>query len=201
MHRTARLAHGDADRLFHGFGYLALFQPERCFGDRRKQRMVVDPHLDAPAELVGVQVAGDGDQRRAVEPGVADACGQVGSAGPERRNAQAGLSGHPAGHIGGEASGALVGGQHKVDAALPHRLHQRQHVSARDAEAAVDAGGFQRGDDEIGIVHGGHAPWLCREPCITWLLRNAQGALRKYQADCCALSHKGRGHNIWPRLR
>jgi hypothetical protein len=53
---------------------------------------MVDPHLDAAAELIGVQVAGDGNERRAVEPGVADAGGEIGRAGAERGDAEAGLS-------------------------------------------------------------------------------------------------------------
>ena len=65
-----RLAQREADRLVHGLGDAALLQPQRRLGDRREQRVVVDPHLDAAAELVGVEVAGDRDHRRAVEPGV-----------------------------------------------------------------------------------------------------------------------------------
>ena len=158
MHRPARLAHGDADRLAHGLGDLALLQAERRLGDRLEQRVMVDPHLDAPAELVGVQVAGDGDHRRAVEPGVADAGGKIGRAGAERGDAQPGLAGHAAGDVGGEARRALMRGEHELDAALAHGLHQRQHVAARDAEAAVDAGGFEGCDDQIGIVHGKTVP-------------------------------------------
>jgi hypothetical protein len=45
-------------------------------------------------------------------------------------------------------------GEHEIDAALAHCLDQRQHIAARDAEAARDAGGLQRGDDQVGIVHG-----------------------------------------------
>src|SRR4029079_6792475 len=62
--------------------------------------------------------------------------------------------------VGGKARRALVRGQHEIDAALSHRLHQRQHVAARNAEAAIDAGGLQGGDDEIGIVHEEDAPWF-----------------------------------------
>ena len=122
------------------------------------KRVMVDPHLDAAAELVGVQVAGDGDQRRAVEPGVADAGREIGRAGAERGDAEPGRSGHPSGDVGGKARRAFMRGQHEIDAALAHRLHQRQHVAARDAEAAVDAGGLQCGDDEIGVVHGNMFP-------------------------------------------
>ena len=74
---------------------------------------------------------------------------------------------------------ALVRGEHEIDAALAHRLHQRQHVAARNAEAAPDAGRFQRGDDQVGIVHGtvrpcciGRALWHTSEAAIK-LLRSA----------------------------
>ena len=59
-----------ADRFAHGLGDAALFQAQGRLGDRLEQRVVVDPHLDAAAELIGVEVAGDRDHRRAVEPGV-----------------------------------------------------------------------------------------------------------------------------------
>ena len=61
----------------------------------------------------------------------------------------------------------------KIDAAFAHRLHQRQHVAARDAEAARDAGRFQRGDDEVRVVHGARffmgirSSWLRRALCHT----------------------------------
>jgi hypothetical protein len=38
-----------------------------------------------------------------------------------------------------------------------HRLHQRQHVAAWDAEAAVDARGLERRNDEVGVVHVSYA--------------------------------------------
>ena len=164
MHRPARLAHGDADRLLHRLGDLALLQPERRLGDRREQRVMVDPHLDAPAELLGDEVAGDGDHRRAVEPGVADAGREIGRARTERGDAKPRRPGHAAGDVGGEARRAFVRGQHEIHAALSHRLHQRQHVAARDAEAAVDAGGLQSGDDQVGIVHGVSALLLVCSP-------------------------------------
>ena len=157
MHRALRLAEREADRLGQRRADLALAQRQRRLGDRLEQRVMVDPHLDAAAELIGVEIAGDGDQRRAVEPGVADAGREIGGAGPERRDAKPGRAGHPAGHVGGKAGRALMRGQHEIDAALAHRLHQRQHVAARNAEAARDAGGLERGDDQIGIVHGGES--------------------------------------------
>ena len=43
-------------------------------------------------------------------------------------------------------------GRHEIDAALAHRFHQR-HTLPLGTEAAVDAGGFERRYDEIGVVH------------------------------------------------
>ena len=59
--------------------------------------------------------------------------------GPSVAMQKPGRAGHAAGDVGGEAGRAFVRGQHELDAALAHRLHQRQHVAARDAEAAADA--------------------------------------------------------------
>jgi hypothetical protein len=42
--------------------------------------MMIDPHLNAPAELIGVEIAGDGDQRRAIQVRAADAGCQIGRA-------------------------------------------------------------------------------------------------------------------------
>ncbi len=64
-------------------------EPQRRLGDRLEQRVMVDPHLQAAAELRGDELAGDRDHRRAVEEGAADAGGEVGGAGAERGDAEA----------------------------------------------------------------------------------------------------------------
>ena len=148
------------------------FEPQGGLGDRLEQRVMVDPHLDAPAELVGVEVAGDRDHRRAVEPRIAHPGGEVGGARAERGDAEPRRPGQPAGDVGGKAGRAFVGGEHELDPALAHRLHQRQHVPARDAEAAPDAGRFQGGDDQIGVVHG----------------RSARKGVGSAKGSCLALS-------------
>ena len=157
MHRPLRLAQRDPDGLRQGLDDAAPLERQRRLGDRLEQRMVVDPHLDAPAELIGVEVAGDRDHRRAIEIGRSDAGGEIGRAGSERCDAQPGCAGHAAGDVGGEAGRAFVGGEHELDPALAHRLHQRQHVAAGNPEAAGDAIGPQRGDDQIGVVHASAA--------------------------------------------
>src|SRR5262249_50747002 len=116
--------------------------------------MVVDPHLDTAAKLVGVEVAGDCDHRRTVEEGRADPGCEVGGAWPESGDAQSGCAGQPPAHVGGKAGGALMRGQHEIEPAPAHRLHQRQHVAAGNAKAVADSGRFKRGDDQISIVHG-----------------------------------------------
>ena len=65
----------------------------------------------------------------------------------------AGRAGHAAGDVGGEAGRAFVGREHEFDSALAHRLHQRKHIAARNPEAAGDAVGPERCDDQIGVVH------------------------------------------------
>ena len=140
MHRTLRLAQRKPDRLRKRRADLALAQRQRRLGDRLEQRMMIDPHLNAAAELIGIEIAGNGDERRAVEPGVADAGREIGRARPQRGDAKARRAGEPAGDVGGKAGGALMGGEHEIDAALAHRLHQRQHVAARNAEAARNSG-------------------------------------------------------------
>ena len=102
--------------------------------------MMIDPHLNAAAELIGIQIAGDGNERRAVEPGIADAGREIGRARPERRDAKPRRAGEPAADVGRKAGGALMGGEHEIEAALAHRLHEREHVAARNAEAARNSG-------------------------------------------------------------
>ena len=45
-------------------------------------------------------------------------------------------------------------GEDEIDAAVTHRFHQRQHIAAGNPEAVGDPVGFQRLDDEVGVVHG-----------------------------------------------
>ena len=85
--------------------------------------------------------------------GAADAGREIRRARPERRDAEPRRAGHAAGHIGGESGRPFMRGENEVDAALAHRLHQRKHVAARNAEAPVDARRLQGCDDQVGIVH------------------------------------------------
>ena len=153
MHRPLRRRERERNRRPQGLADAPLFEAEGPLGDRREQRVVVDPHLDAAPELLGDKIAGERDHRRAVEESAADAGREVGRAGPERRDSEARLAGHPPGDVGGETRRAFMGGEDEIDPALAHRFHQREHVAARNAEAAVDAGRLERRDDQVSIVH------------------------------------------------
>jgi hypothetical protein len=65
VHGALRLAQGGLDRVGHDGGHASLAQRQARLGDRLEQRVVVDGHLDAPAELRGGQVAGERQQGRA----------------------------------------------------------------------------------------------------------------------------------------
>ena len=193
MHRPLRLAQGEPDGLVQCLDDAPPLERQRCLGDRLEQRMVIDPHLNAPAELIGVEVAGDRDHRRAVEIGRADAGREVGRARSQGRDAKPGRAGHAAGHVGGEAGRAFVGRQHEFDPALAHRLHQRQHVAARDPEAASDAVGLQRCNDQIGVVHA-MAIIICRGP--------EGGGIICVRCGCCRAENRrgrinGNGFGPW----
>jgi len=165
MHRPLRLAQRERGRLRDRLGHASRLKLERRLGDRLEQGMVVDPHLDAPSELIGVEIAGDRDHRRAIEEGAANAGREIGRARPQGRDAKPRRASHAAGDVGGEAGGAFMRGEHEFDPALAHRLHQRQHVAARNAEAAGHAVRLQRCDDQIGVVHAGSES---RAPSLVW---------------------------------
>ena len=97
--------------------------------------------------------------------------------GPERCDAEPGRAGHAAGHVGGEAGRAFVGGEHELDPALAHRLHQRQHVATGNPEAAGDAVRPQRCDDQIGVVHA-TANIICGAPAAGSSLCGRFGFMR-----------------------
>ena len=155
MDRPHGLRHREFDGLDEGLADLAALQPKGPLGDRLEQRVVVDPHLDAAAQLFGDEIAGDGDHRRTIKPGGAHAGGEIGGAGAQRGDAKAGTTGHAPIHIGGEASRALMGRQHEIDAAFAHGFHQGQHIAAGNAETPLDACGFQGGHDQVGVIHDG----------------------------------------------
>ena len=64
-------------------------------------------------------------------------------------------------------------GEHEIEAARAHRIHQRQHIAAGHAEAVADAGGFEYGDDQIGVAAGGGEGFACRLAACALKCHNA----------------------------
>ena len=151
VHRPRRFAQRDLQRLGQDRGHAPASEGEAGLGDRPEQRVVIDGHLDAAPELGRGEIARDGQQRRAVEIRVAHARGQVGGAGAKGGDAEARRAGETSHHVGGKARRALVSREHEGQPAGAHRLHQGQHVAARDAEAVRDAGLAQGPHDEIRV--------------------------------------------------
>ncbi len=153
MDGPRRLAQRDRERLREHRRHATAPQRQRRLRDRTEERVVIDRHLDAAADLRGRDVAGDRDHRRAVEIGAPHARREVRGAGAERGDAEAGHPGETSGDVRGEGRRALVRGEHERQPFRPHRVHQRQHVAARNAEAVADAGRPQRADDQLGVGH------------------------------------------------
>ena len=121
----------EATRPFRS-GWLAL-------DDGPVEGVVVDVHLDSSPQLVRMQVAGEGDERGAVQIGVAYAGREVGGPGAQGGDAEARRAREAAHHVCGEARRALVCGQDEGEPPLAHGFEHGQDVAARDAEAVRDA--------------------------------------------------------------
>ena len=101
-----------------------------------------------------MQVAGEGDERGAVQIGVAHAGREVGGAGSQGGDAKARRARQAAHHVGGEARGAFMRCEDEGEAPLAHGFEHGQDVSARDAEAVRDARFLHGFDDQVRVVHG-----------------------------------------------
>ncbi len=153
MNRAGWLLRGELNRRAQRLKDFARTQGDRVFGERLKELVVVDAHLDTAVEHCRVDVAGDGDEWRAVEPGGADAGCEVGGAWAERGYGDAGHAGHGADGLGHEAGRGFTGCEDELDLAVVQRFDQRQDGAGRHAEGPLHAGTLQRLDNELGVVH------------------------------------------------
>ena len=119
-------------------------------------------------------LAGDGDQRNAVELGVGDGGDEVRRAGAAGGHADAELAGAAGVALGGERAALLVPRQDraKLVAEAGERLVQRHAGPARDRRRSFDAVVHQRLDEDVGPAgelvlrlglgdsrHGGTSMW------------------------------------------
>ncbi len=162
-------------------------------------------HVDGVDELVRLLVhAGEGDlpgqrhQGRLVERGVADAGGQVGGAGTERREAHAGLAGEAPVGVGHERGALLVTHRHERDLlGVIQRLAEVQRLLAGDAEDVLGALGLEALDEEL----RGEARRL-----IGRFAREDGLGLADHDPECTSGFSRGataapRAAPLWPRRR
>ena len=104
------------------------------------------------ADDLGGHLAGDGDQRNAVELGVGDGGDEVRGAGAAGGHADADLAGAAGDALGGERAALLVAGQDRAQrvAKARERLVQRHAATAGVGENRVDAVVHQRLDQDVG---------------------------------------------------
>ena len=117
-------------------------------------------------------LAGDGDQRDAVELGVGDGGDEVRRAGSAGGHAHADFAGAAGDALGGERAALLVARQDRAQLVREagERLVQRHAGAARVGEDRVDAVVHQRLDEDVGpagelvfrlsLHHGGHGNYL-----------------------------------------
>ena len=126
--------------------------------DRRAFHFVIGRKtLDDVDVLVGllvhaleVALAGERDERRAVEERVGDRGDEVRRARAQRAEADAGAPGQAAVHVGHVGAALLVADGDERDRGVGERLVEVERLLARDAEDVLDALGLEALDEDVG---------------------------------------------------
>ncbi len=139
----------DANRLPHRLVGACRLEFRGPLRQGREDRLVVDLHLDRAAAPLAAHLPGEGEHRDAIEEGVADAGGHVRRAGAERGRAGAGPAGQSRRDVGHESRRGLVGDQHELDAARPHRLDEAHVLAAGVTERVPNPGPLERTNDDV----------------------------------------------------
>src|SRR4051794_37427620 len=96
-----------------------------------------------------VALAGQRDERRAVEVGVGDRRDEVQRARAERAETDARAPGEPAHHVGHVGAALLVSNRDERDRRIRERFVQIQRLFTRDAEYMTDPLRFEALDEKI----------------------------------------------------
>ena len=96
-----------------------------------------------------VGLAGEGDERRAVEEGVADRRDEVHGPGTQRAEADAGAPGEAPVHVGHVGPALLVSNRDEGDRRARQRLVEVEGLLAGDPEDVLDPLGFQALDEHV----------------------------------------------------
>ena len=114
-----------------------------------------------------VGLAGERDERRAIEERVGDRGDEVRGARTERAEAHAGAAGQPPVRVGHVGAALLVADGDELDRGVGQRLVEVERLLAGDAEHVLDALGLEALDEHIGCSALGHASTLSnRIPCV-----------------------------------
>ena len=137
--RARLLRLGDLERLAHDLGDdLARVQPRVPLRHRLHDRDDVDVLVRLLVHALEVALAGQGDERRAVEERVGDRGDQVRGAGAERAEADAGALGEAAVHVRHVGAALLMANRDEVDTRVGERLVEVERLLARDPEDVLD---------------------------------------------------------------
>jgi hypothetical protein len=129
--------------------------------DRAKEADQVDELVGLLVHPLEVGLAGERDERRAVEEGVADGGHEVHRAGAERAEADARAAGQPAVHVGHVGAALLVSNRDKGDARVRQRAVEVERLLARDPEDVSDALGLEALHEDIGRLPTSAHSLLC----------------------------------------
>jgi hypothetical protein len=117
----------------------------------------VDVLMRFLVDAIPARLPGDRHERRTVEVGIGHAGGEVGRAGPERREAHAGATGEPTAGVGHERRPLLVARRDEADARVGERVEDLDDLFARKAEHVPYAFVLETADDQLGRAHRAHA--------------------------------------------
>lgn len=148
---AGRLSHGQRQSLLDGGGDASGGELVACLGERPEDGLVIDAHLDATRKLRAGYLASNGQHRRSVQKGIADAGRKIGRPRPNGRHGYARHAGDAADDVGHEAGGALMADQDEIDTGTTHSVDDGQDLAAGDANGMAYAGGVELAGDEVGV--------------------------------------------------
>ena len=135
-------------------------------GDRPEQVDQVDELVRLLVHPLEVGLAGQRDERRAVEERVADRRDEVRRARAERAQADAGAPGEAPVHVGHVGAALLVANRDEGDRGVGQRLVEVERLLARDAEDVPDALGLEALHEDIGCPATRSFPTLTPRPLM-----------------------------------
>ena len=157
--RAGLLALGHLEGLAHHLGDdRRVRQPGVPLRDRPHHAQEVDVLVRLLVHPLEVALAGERDERRAVEVGVRHRGHEVQRAGAERAEADARVPGQAAVDVGHVGAALLVAHRHELDRRARERLVQVERLLARDAEDVLHALGLEALHEDVDGLALRHRP-------------------------------------------